>query len=129
MAAPLYIEKAVAAALKSSPDVKAICAGRVFPLKIPQGTKLPAIVYQRIHSSPDHTLAGYASEGVTLMVNCFAMTYGQAKELALAVRSALAAAPLNAVFDGDQDLLNENGDVFCVNAEYICQQTGGYCHG
>ena len=63
------------------------------------------------------------------MVNCFAMKYEQAKELALAVRSALAVAPLNAIFDGDQDLLNETGDVFCVSAEYLCQQTGGYCHG
>lgn len=129
MAAPELIEKAVAKALKSSPDVKAFCAGRVFPLKIPQGTKLPAIVYQRTHSSPDHTLAGYGSEGVTLMVNCFAMTYDQAKDMALAVRSAMAAAPLNAVFNGDEDLLNENGDVFSVSAEYLCQQTGGYCHG
>ena len=129
MATPELIEKAVATALKSSPEVKALCAGRVFPLKIPQGTKLPAIVYQRVHSSPDHTLAGYTSESVTLMVNCFAMKYEQAKELALAARSALAAAPLNAVFYGDQDLLNENGDVFCVSAEYTCQQTGGYCHG
>lgn len=129
MAAPEFIEKAVATALKASPEVKAICAGRVFPLKIPQGTRLPAIVYQRIYSSPDHTLSGYTSEGVTLMVNCFSMKYDQAKELALAVRSTLAAAPLNAVFDGDQDLLNETGDVFCVSAEYRCQQTGGYCHG
>ena len=129
MAAPELIEKAVATALKSSPDVKANCGGRVFPLKIPQGTKLPAVVYQRTYSSPDYTLSGYTSEGVTIMVNCFAMKYEQAKELALAVRSALAVAPLNAIFDGDQDLLNETGDVFCVSAEYLCQQTGGYCHG
>lgn len=129
MAAPELIEKAVATALKSSPDVKAFCSGRVFPLKIPQGTKLPAVVYQRMHSSPDYTLAGYASEGVTLMVNCFSMSYEQAKDLALAVRSAMASAPLNAVFNGDKDLTNENGDVFSVSAEYTCQQTGGYCHG
>lgn len=129
MAAPELIEKTVATALKVSPETQAICAGRVYPLKIPQGAKLPAIVYQRVHSSPDHTLAGYTSEGVTIMVNCFAMQYEAAKDLALVVRSALAAAPLNAVFDGDQDLLNEDGDVFCVSANFICQQTGGYCHG
>ena len=129
MAAPELIEKVVVTALKSSPDVKAICAGRVFPLKIPQGAKLPAIVYQRVHSSPDHTLAGYTSEGVTIMVNCFAMKYEAAKDLSLIARSALAAAPLHAVFNGDKDLLNEDGNVFCVSANFICQQTGGYCHG
>ncbi len=126
---PVLVEVAIAAALTASPEVKAICSGRVYPVKIPQGTKLPAVVYQRTYSSPDYTLSGYTSEGVTIMVNCFAMKYEQAKELALAVRSALAVAPLNAIFDGDQDLLNETGDVFCVSAEYLCQQTGGYCHG
>ncbi|MDL2280152.1 DUF3168 domain-containing protein [Desulfovibrio sp. OttesenSCG-928-G11] len=129
MAAPVYIEEAVLAALEAAPKVSDICADRIYPLELTQGTKLPAVVVQRIHSSPDHTLSGYTSESVTLMLNCFALDYWQAKELALAVREALAVAPLNAVFDGDRDLLNESGDVFCVSAEYRCQQTGGYCHG
>lgn len=129
MAAPIYIEQAVAAALKASPDVSAVCAGKVFPLKIPQGTKLPAVVYQRTYSSPDYTLSGYTSEGVVLMVNSFALTYGAAKDLALAVRSVLAAAPLNAILRNETDLHEEDADVFCVSAEYLCQQTGGYCHG
>lgn len=129
MTAPVYIEEAVLAALEAAPEVAAICADHIYPLELTQGTELPAVVVQRIYSSPDHTLSGYTSESVTLMVNCFALDYWQAKELALAVRSALAATPLNAVFDGDQDLLNETGDVFCVSAEYLCQQTGGYCHG
>ena len=129
MATPVYIEKAVMAALKASPEIVAICAGRVYPLKIPQGKVLPAVVIQRLHSRPDFTLQGYTSESVTIMVNSFAMSWPTAKELALAVRKALGTAPLNAIFDSDRDLLNENGDVFCVSAEYICQQTGGYCHG
>ena len=129
MAAPLYIEKAIAAALKASPEVSAVCAGRVYPLKIPQGTMLPAVVYQRTYSSPDHTLQGYTSEGVVLMLNSFALTYGAAKDLALAVRSTLAAAPINAILRNETDLYEENADVFCISAEYLCQQTGGYCHG
>lgn len=129
MAAPAYIEKAVAAALKASPDVSAICAGKIFPLKIPQGKKLPAVVYQRTFTSPDHTLSGYASEGVVLMVNSFAMTYEQAKELALAVRSVMAAAPLNAILRNEKDFHEDNAEVACVSAEYLCQQPGGFCHG
>jgi hypothetical protein len=127
MAAPVYIEKAVAAALKASPDVSALCSGRVYPLKIPQGKKLPAVVYQRTHSSPDYTLSGYTSEGVVIMVNCFALHYEAAKELALAVRGAMADAPLNAIFESELDVLNETGDVYCIHAEYRCRQTGGYC--
>ena len=129
MAAPLYIEKAIAAALKASPEVSAVCAGRVYPLKIPQGTMLPAVVYQRTYSSPDYTLQGYSSEGVVLMLNSFALTYEAAKELALAVRSVLAGAPINAILRNELDLHEESADVFCISAEYLCQHTGGYCHG
>ena len=126
MAAPVYIEKAIAAALKAAPEVSALCSGRVFPLKIPQGTRLPAVVYQRTHSSPDYTLAGYCSEGVVLMVNSFALTYEAAKELALAVRAAMAAEPVSAIFRTEADLYQDTAEVFCVSAEYLCQQTGGY---
>lgn len=129
MEAPVSIELAAAKALRASAGVSAICGGRVYPLKIPQGSMLPAVIYQRVYSGPDYTLAGYSSESVTLMLNSFAMKYEQAKELALAVRYALAVGPVNAVFDSDQDLLNANGDVFCVSARFICQQSGGYCHG
>lgn len=129
MATPVYIEKVVAAALKASPEVKAFCAGRVYPLQIPQGTILPAVVYQRTYSSPDYTLGGYGSEGVLLMINSFAATYAAAKDLALAVRAAMAAAPLNAIWRNEMDLLDENIGATCVTAEYLVQQTGGYCYG
>ena len=128
MAAPVYIEQAVTAMLKASPAVSAACAKRVYPLQIPQGTTLPAVVYQRVHSRPDHTLQGYTSEAVLLMVNSFALTYTEAKNLALAVRAAMSAAPLHAILRNEMDLPDENG-VTCVTAEYLIQQLGGFCHG
>ena len=129
MAAPAYIELAIEAALKDSPDVAAICAGRVYPLEIPQGTKLPAVVYQRIYTSPDMTLRGYTSEGVTIMVNSFALKFGEAKALALAVRKTMAAKPLNAIFQDENDLNKPDSGARCVSAEYLVQQPGGYCYG
>jgi hypothetical protein len=122
-----YIEKEIADVLKTAPEVAALCDGRVYAVKIRQASMLPAVVYQRISSSPDYTLSGYTSEGVTLMVNCFALNYDAAKELALAVRAALAEEPLNAIFDSDRDLLNDDGNVFCISAEYFVQQSGGIC--
>lgn len=127
MSAPVYIENAVAAALKASPDVRAMCAGRVYPLKIPQGVKLPAVVYQRTFSGPDETLRGYNSEAVVIMVNSFALGFDAVKKLALAVRSAMAEEPLNAVLRNETDLFEENAEAFCVSAEYLCQQSGGFC--
>jgi hypothetical protein len=129
MAAPVYIEQVVEAALKASAEVDALCSGRVYPLKIPQGTLLPAIVYQRTSSSPDYTLSGYASEGVVLMLNCFAMTYGEAKDLALAARSVMAAAPINAIVRKEVDLFDEKVEAPCVSTEYLVQQSGGHSHG
>lgn len=129
MAAPTYIEIAVAATLKAAPEVSAICAGRIYPLRIPQGTIVPAVVYQRTQSLPDYTLQGYTSEDVTIMVNSFALVYETAKELALAVRKAMADAPINGILESENDLMNETGDVYCISAEYRCQQNGGYCNG
>ncbi len=129
MDAPSYVEKAIAAALKTSPEVAAACAGRVYPLKMPQGTMLPAVVYHRTHTSPDHTLSGYSSEGVVIMVNSFALTYEVAKELALAVRAVLAASPIKAVLRNEVDLTQVDSEVTCIMAEYLCQQSGGYEHG
>lgn len=126
--APDYIEKIIAAALKASPEVRLACNGRIYPLKMPQGTKLPAAVYQRIYTGPDHTLQGYGSEGVVIRINSFALTYEAAKKLAMAVRMVMAGAPVGAILQDETDLHEETADVFCVSAEYFCQQKGGFCH-
>jgi hypothetical protein len=135
MATPEYIEKAVAATLMADADVVALVGvdeedkAKVYPLIIPQGTKLPAIVYQRIYSSPWYTLRGYTSEDVLLQINCFALSFQGAKETALAVRSAMAGTPLNAVLRNEIDLHEEGAEAYCVSAEYQVQQKGGFCHG
>ena len=125
-----YVEEAVQTALAGNSAVIAACGGRVYPLRIPQGKLLPAVVYQRVTTSPDTTLQGYQSESVTIMINSFALKFSDAKELAKAVRAAMAGAALKAEFLNEQDIINDsNGtDVFCVTAEFKCQQTGGYCY-
>ena len=124
---PEYVEKAVAAALEASPDVSALCAGRVYPLKLPQGALFPAVVYRRTQSAPHQTLAGYTGETVTVTVNSYAMTYEEVKALALAARRVMASAPLGAVLSTERDVSEDGVDAFCVSAEYLCQQYGGFC--
>ena len=124
-----YIEQAVAAALTASPEVEALVSGRVYPLKLPQGTVLPAVTYQRTDSSPDYTLQGYGSESVTLMLNSFGPTYEEAKELAMAVRGVMTAAPFKAMVRKEADLTDENIEDPCVSTEYLVQQGGGQYHG
>lgn len=124
---PKYIEQRIIAALKAAPEVSALCCGRVFPLRIPQGVKLPAVVVQRTYSSPDYTLAGYSSESAVLMVNSFSLIWEKAKELALAVRGAMAAE--KAILRNETDVHEHNNDAFCISAEYVCQQSGGFDYG
>lgn len=129
MSKPEYIEQVIIAALKESQVVAAICSGRVYPVRIPQGVKMPVVAIQRTYSGPDMTLSGYSSESVMVMVNCFALTWEQAKNLALAVRESMAARPVNAILRDEFDLFENTHGVFCVNAEYICQQSGGFGYG
>lgn len=129
MAGPEYIEMTVAKALQSAATIKTICNGRIYAVKIPQGTTLPVIVYQRIYSDPEHTLTGYPAERVVLMVNSFALKHDVAKKLAMAVRRVMAAAPVNAMLRNETDLYNDGSGAFCVSAEYLCYQHGGFCYG
>ena len=124
MTTPVYIEQTVAAALGSSPEITALCDGRVYPLKMPQGTTLPALVYLRAEGTPEYTLQGYGSESVVIAVNSFAHTYEEAKELALAVRPVMTAPPIKAILQKDADVYDEDVAALCVSAEYLCQQKG-----
>lgn len=125
MPEPEFIELAVAAALKASPELAAIAGDRVYPLMLPQGATLPAVVYLRLRSGPHHTLTGSAGEAVTVKIACYALDYVQAKSLAAAVRAVMAAFPGGAALVTDQDVKEEGTDAFCVSAEFICQQHGG----
>lgn len=129
MGEPEYIEKVVAKALKASPDINALCSKRVFAVKIPQGTKFPVLVYQRIYSEPENTLLGYPAERVVLIVNSFALKHDTAKKLALTVRRVMAGAPIKAILRNETDLYNDGSEAFCVSAEYLCYQHGGFCYG
>jgi hypothetical protein len=129
MTTPVYIEQTVAAALKASAQVAALVADRVYPVKAPHGTTMPAVTYQRTDSSPNYTLQGYGSESVTLTLNSLATTYEQAKELAIAVRAVMTAAPVKAVVQKEVDLNDEEIEDPCVSTEYLVQQSGGHNHG
>lgn len=46
--------------LANGPASAAVAGSRVYPLQVPQGTREPSLVYQRIGGVPDHTLDGPA---------------------------------------------------------------------
>ena len=86
------MEEAIIAKLLAAPAVAGAAGTRVFPGSRPQGSALPAVVFNRIDGTPL-----YADEGelglvqTRIQIDCWADTYAGAKTLARAVNAALSA--------------------------------------
>ena len=114
----MTIEQGLVAELLADTATAAIVGTRVHPGSIPQGGKLPAIVYNRVSSLRENDLDGPADfVQVRMRVDCWENTYAGVKTLAAAVRAALngvglaspktlGAEPVQFVYldsDGDND--------------------------
>lgn len=84
------IEQRLYAHLSANADLSALVASRIYPLVIPQGASLPALVYQRISGVPaNHAGRVPTLESARVQINCYAQRYGQVKDLRDAVIAAL----------------------------------------
>lgn len=85
------IEDAIRARLIASAEVAALVAERIWPMKLPQGPVLPAVVYQRISTTTD----GVAMESPVgpvrsrVQITAWAGTFSGARALAEAVQIGL----------------------------------------
>lgn len=77
------IEQALVAHLLADTNITAIIEDRLFPLAIPQGEDVPAIVYQRISSPRTLTLTGESAPNPRIQLSCYARSFGQAKQMAI----------------------------------------------
>ena len=95
------IQQAVLCALAVAAHV---ADGRVFPNIAPNNVQKPYVVYARISSAPENTLAdGAPIDNVRLQVDCFDTTYAGAVTLAEAVKAALAASTITHLLLVEQD--------------------------
>jgi gamma-glutamyltranspeptidase len=86
----MSLEKAVRSILIADATVTALVSSRVFPQRRPQGTAVPAIVYQNIFEETNEALATQGGIRRTrLSVEVFDKTYGDTKTLRNAVEDAL----------------------------------------
>jgi hypothetical protein len=106
--------------LINNDDVYALVGNKVFPLVIPQGTKLPCITFQRLRSYPANTLSGASGlEKVDLEIDVWGMEYGQTKDVAKAVRAAMPAqGPWGAHLRYDSDDYEYTGPYYRVLMRY-----------
>lgn len=86
----MILEEGVYAQLIGNSGVSAVVANRVYPLALPQKPAYPAIRFQRISSTPEHSHGGHSGVATTrVQFDCFDVTALGAKRLGELVRLAL----------------------------------------
>lgn len=118
------IEVDVRAALIAAPAVTALVGQRIAAGIMPEGTVRPYVTYslvagERIPSMTDSGLLRHAR----IQLNCFAVTYAAAKQIALAVQTTIEASALfDVVLIDDQDLYDAETNLFYVVIQYSVWQ-------
>lgn len=98
------IQSDILTALLADSAVTAIVGARIYPMRIPQGADLPAIVYQKISSVPVNSLDGDSGlDSVRMQFTSWASTYSVAADLSAKVRAAINAASLKSVTNFELD--------------------------
>lgn len=116
----MAVESAVFAALSGATTAGA----RVYPMRRPDGSAVPAITYQRIASTPINGLQGSLGvDKVRIQVDCWAAGdvngYKAAKTLAAAARVALeASADLHALLLTEGDDYEPDANLYRVTMDF-----------
>jgi hypothetical protein len=100
------IEEDIVASLNADPAFAAVVGDRLYPLQRPQNDIIPAVVYQRVATTPVNSLSGFSRlDSVRIQFSCFAKTVSEAKDLAEILRSAIdadAALKGTCVYEADE---------------------------
>lgn len=81
-----------------------VAGGRVFPNVAPNNVARPYVVYARVASTPENTLAdGAPVENTRFQIDCFDATYAAAVALAEVVKTAMKASSLTNLLLLEQD--------------------------
>lgn len=87
------IETDIYTVLSTSTAVSAQVGNRIYALTRPQDDALPAVVYQRVSTSPVVSMLGDSGlDSVRIQISCYARTLFEAKSLSTAVRTAITGA-------------------------------------
>lgn len=111
-------ESDVIARLVADTGVHAICADRIRPLKLAQTETLPAVTIQRVTADFGGSLGGDTSNctRVYVQIDCWASSYGSAKSLAAAVRTAMQS--LTAIPIDSTDFYEDETDIYRVSLDF-----------
>lgn len=126
----MTIEQALYKALAADFELQGLLGGRIFPVLIPQGARLPVLVYHQVSGVPyNHLGAGYGLSRVRIRLDVWALSYADAKDIAEAVKAAVAAA------GGFEKMIESSGPdwgddkTFRTSVDIVCWEKGGHCYG
>ena len=117
------MEEALRALLAADAAVAALVGARIYPVEIPQGADMPALVYTRISGPRDHAFSGPTGLAMArVQVDAYAdpaasaSAYASAKGLIRAVRQAVdgyrgasAGTEIGGIFSDDERDFREEG--------------------
>ena len=106
-------EKALYTILSTTGGVTQYVGEKIYPVKIPEGTGLPAISYQQISGPREHNVSGAIGWVESrYQINSWAATYLEACDVATAVRVAIDGyAGTSALLVIDHIFVVDEGDV------------------
>jgi hypothetical protein len=112
--------------LSGDAGVHSQAADRIYPLVAPQDAPLPLVVYTRISSGREYSLAGYSNlENPRMQIDCYGTTYTETKALAEAVTTALRAATTFGTAQDDPRESFEEDETFRISIDFsIWNQEG-----
>lgn len=94
--------------LSENSSVADIVSSRIYPIEIPQGGSVPAIVYVINDITPIKSLDGESGlDNGTVEITCWAKDYKTAQLLASAVRSAFIESGIGVTTGNMQDTIDE----------------------
>ena len=125
--------------LANDAGVSALVSNRINPLRLPQGSAFPAVVYSEVSINATPTKDSNSRLDFTrVQIDCLALTYEDASELADAVRDALnvvTPGEYNGVnvfyieFDNEQEFVDDAANfdgVVQVSQDYILSYSYAY---
>lgn len=87
----MIAEERLFSALSSAPGVTALIGDRLYPMVMPEGAKLPVVVYQLISGPRVHSLTGQSGLAtVRIQITTWAGSYIEGKNVTEAIRLALS---------------------------------------
>ncbi len=93
---------------------------RIYPLVVPQESKLPVITYTRISGGQQNDLFGYSGiENPRIQIDCWAETYKEVKTIAENVHSVLnATTTFKAILISDMDFYENDIEIYRESMDF-----------